>query len=122
MLADAVTARIAATKRRLLAGGLLQEIEWGVPIGERDIRGRRDFTYSMLDALIQARPALDRGTASTDRADNMVLIILEPVAILTEHQFRWGEPPHVYKIKAVDGLLQDKETGTRFFSEVVVLR
>ena len=30
MLDDALTARIAATKRRLLVDGLLQEIEWGV--------------------------------------------------------------------------------------------
>ena len=31
MLDDALTARIAATKRRLLDGGLLQEVEWGCP-------------------------------------------------------------------------------------------
>ena len=121
MLADAVTARIAATKRRLLAGGLLQEIEWGIP-GEPDIRGRRTYEYSEIDALIEARPALDRGTASTDRADNTVLVIFDPVAILTEHQFRWGDPPHVYKIKAVEGLLQNGETGVRFASEVTVIR
>ena len=30
MLDDALTARIAATKKRLLDGGLLQEVEWGV--------------------------------------------------------------------------------------------
>ena len=54
MLDDALTARIAAAKRRLLAGGLLQEIEWGVPSGEPDIRGRRTYEYSMLDALIEA--------------------------------------------------------------------
>ena len=36
MLDDALTARIAATKRRLLEGGLLQEVEWGVQSGERD--------------------------------------------------------------------------------------
>ena len=28
--ADAITARIAAAKSRLLAGGLLQPVEWGV--------------------------------------------------------------------------------------------
>ena len=35
MLADAVTDRIASTKRRLQVGGVLQEVEWGIP-GERD--------------------------------------------------------------------------------------
>ena len=45
--ADALTARIAATKRRLLAGGLLTSAGrwWGVPTGEPDgLRGRRIFT------------------------------------------------------------------------------
>ena len=120
-LDDALTARIASTKNRLLEGGLMQEIEWGIP-GEPDIRGRRPFTYTTIDAVIEERPALDRGTLSTDRADNTVLTILDPVAITDEHTFRWGDPPHVYKIKAVEGLLQNGETGTRFFSEVVVLR
>ena len=92
MLSDRVTARIAAAKRRLLAGGLLQPVEWGVPTGEPDIRGRRTFTYSPLNALIEDRPALDRSTIDTDRADNTVLTILDPVAILTEHLFRWGDP------------------------------
>ena len=59
MLDEALTARIAAFKRRLLDGGLLQLVSWGVPVGEPDIRGRRTFTYSMLDALIEERPALD---------------------------------------------------------------
>ena len=121
MLDDVLTARIAATKRRLLAGGLLQEILWGVP-GARDEQGRRTFTYTPLDALIEDRPALDRSTIDTDRADNTVLTILEPLAITDEHLFRWGDPPHVYKIKAVEGLLQNEETGVRFASEVTVLR
>ena len=81
MLDGALTARIAATKRRLLEGGLLQE---GVP-GERDVMGRRPFTYSPIDALIEDRPALDRGTLDTDRADDTVLVIFDPVSILTEH-------------------------------------
>ena len=122
MIDAALTARIAAAKRRLLAGGLLQEIEFGVPSGEPDIRGRRTYEYSMLDALIEQRPALDRSTIDTDRADNTVLTILDPVAILTEHLFRWGDPPHTYSVKAVDGLLQDGATGTRYFSEVTVIR
>ena len=45
--ADAITARIAATKRRLLAGGLLQKIEWGIP-GEPDVRGAA--TLHLFDA------------------------------------------------------------------------
>ena len=117
----ALTARIAATKQRLLEGGLLQEIEWGTP-GEPDIRGRRIFTYSMLDALIAERSALDRSTIDTDRADDTVLIIFDPLAITDEHLFRWGDPPHTYSVKAVDGLLQDEETGTRYSSEVTVIR
>ena len=35
--------------------------------------------------------------------------------------FRWGDPPHVYSIKAIDGLLQDEETGTRYASEVLTV-
>ena len=120
-LEDALTARIAATRRRLLAGGLLQEVEWGIP-GEPDVRGRRTFTYSMLDVLIEQRPALDRGTLDTDRADNTVLMILDPLAITDEHTFRWGEPLHVYKVKKIDGLLQNEETCVRVSSEVTVLR
>ena len=77
MIADVLTARVALEKRRLLAGGLLQEVEWGIP-GEPDVRGRRTFTYTPLDALIEQRPALDRGTLSTDRADNTVLTIFDP--------------------------------------------
>ena len=69
MLDDALTARIASAKRRRRVGGMLQEVEWGRP-GMRDQRGRRTFTYSMLDALIEQRPALDRSTIDTDRADN----------------------------------------------------
>ena len=76
----------------------------------------------MLDALIEQRPALDRATLSTDRTDNTVLIILDPVAITDADTFRWGSPPHVYRIKQVDGVVRDEETGTRFFSEVVVIR
>ena len=121
MLDDVLTARIASTKRRLLAGGLLQEILWGVP-GERDAQGRRTFTYTPLAALIEDRPALDRSTIDTDRADNTVLTILDPVAITDDHRFRWGNPPHTYSVKQIDGIVQDEETGTRFSSEVVVIR
>ena len=121
MLDTAITAQIAAAKTRLLDGGLLQEVEWGVP-GERDVMGRRPFTYTTLDALIEQRPALDRSTIDTDRADNTVLTILDPLAITDEHVFRWGEPSHTYAVKAIDGLLQDEDNGTRYASEVTVIR
>ena len=122
MIDAAITARIAAFKRRLLEGGLLQLVSWGVPVGERDERGRITYSYSDLDALIEERPALDRSTIDTDRADNTVLVILAPLAITDEHLFRWGDPPHVYQIKAVDGIVQNQETGIRFASEITVLR
>ena len=123
----AISERIAVTKLRLLEGGLLQEVEWGtvVPVVPPDLpdpRGRKTYAYSPLDAFIEDRPALDRSTFSTDRADNTVLVILDPVAITDEHLFRWGDPVHTYSVKAVDGLLQDEETGTRYASEVTVIR
>ena len=118
-VANALTARIAATKRRLLAGGLLRAVEWGIP-GEPDGRGRRTFTYTSLDALIEQRPALDRSTFTTERADDTVLTILDPLAITDSDTFRWGE--HTYQISKVDGIVKDEVTGTRFFSEVFVLR
>ena len=122
MLDEALTARIAAAKRRLLDGGLLQLVSWGVPVGERDERGRITYAYSDLDAFIEERPALDPGRLSTERADNTVLHILDPVAITDEHLFRWGEPSHTYRVKAIDGLIQDEETGVRYASEVIVIR
>ena len=123
--AEAITARIESAKRRLLEGGLLQEVEWGVVVPVvlpdlPDIRGRRSFTYSMLDVLIEQRPGLDRASSDTDRDDNTVLIILDPVAITDEDTFRWGG--HTHSVKAVDGLIQDEATGVRFSSEVTVIR
>ena len=53
MLDDVLSARIAAAKRRLLDGGLLQLVSWGVPVGERDERGRITYSYSDLDAYIE---------------------------------------------------------------------
>ena len=122
MISNALTARIAAAKRRLLKGGLLRSVEWGVPTGEPDERGRRTFTYSTLDALIAQRHGIDRSTTDTDRADDTVLTIFDPLAISTEHLFRWGNPPHTYKIKEVRGLLKNAETGTRYASEITVIR
>ena len=121
-LADAITARIAATRRRLMAGGLLQEIQWGVP-GPRirgNLYGRRSFTWVPLDAYIQSRQALDRDRLSTDRVDDMLLVFLEPLAIRDDHVFRWGE--HTYSVRKISGLVQDETTGTRYASEVTVVR
>ena len=125
--AGALIARIRSTKSRLLEGGLLREVEWGVvvPVTPPDIpdpRGRKTFTYSTLDVLIEQRPGLDRASSATDRDDNTVLIILDPVAISDTDTFRFGDPIHVYKVKKIDGLLQDAEAGTRFFTEVTVIR
>ena len=47
---------------------------------------------SLLDALIEQRPALDRSTIDTDRADATVLTILDPVAITDEHTVSVGRP------------------------------
>ena len=122
MLDDALTTRIAAAKRRCLEGGLLQEVEWLRRTGEKDQRGRQAVSVTLIDAFIEDRPGLDRGTNGTERADNIVLVILDPLAITDTDLFRWGAPPQTYKIKAIDGLLKDEETGTRYASEVIVLR
>ena len=49
MLDDALTGQIAAAKRRLLEGGLLQEVEWGVvPVGETG-RTRANHLFIFTD-------------------------------------------------------------------------
>ena len=121
-LADALTRTIAQTKRRMVAGGVLQEVEWRRRTGEPDVRGRYAVTTTLIDAFIEQRPALDRDRIATGRADDTVLTILEPVAIIDTDTFRWGDPPDVYKVKSIDGLIQDEETGVRFSSEVTVQR
>ena len=122
MLDDALTAKIKSAKLRLLVGGMLQEVEWLRRTGDKDERGRQAVSTTLIDALIEQRPALDRSAIDTDRADDTVLIILEPVAITDEHLFRWGVPPHTYSIKQIDGIVQNEETGVRFASEVTVIR
>ena len=43
-----------------------------------------------------------------------MLTILDPVAIIDTDTFRWGDPPDVYSVKSIEGLIQDEETGVRF--------
>ena len=120
--ARALTARIAATKRRLLAGGVMREIEWLRKTGPIDVRGRQGVSTTLIDALIQQRPALDRDRGATDRDDDTVLTILDPLAILDSDTFRWGEPISTYSVSKVSGIVQDEDTGVRFFSVVTVIR
>ena len=122
LLANALTARIASAKRRLLKGGVLQPVEWLRKTGPIDVRGRQGVSTTLIDALIVQRPALDRSRLSTERSDDTVLHILDPLAITDEDLFRWGDPPDTYSVKKVDGLVQDEDTGVRFSSEVTVIR
>ena len=95
----------------------------GSPWSERDIRGRRTFTYSNLDVLIEKRPGIDRNEARvTERQDDTVLSVFEPLAITDDHLFQFGDPPHTHQVKAVDGILKDEDSGIRYFSEVSVIR
>ena len=121
-LADTLTRTVAATKRRMLAGGILQEVEWRQRTGEPDVRGRQAVSTTLIDAFIEQRPELNRDRIATDREDDTVLTILDPVAITDTDTFRWGDPPDVYSVKSIDGLIQDEETGVRFSSEVTVIR
>ena len=120
--ARALTARIAAVKKRLLYGGVMREIEWLRKTGPIDVRGRQGVSTTLIDAFIEQRSAVDRDRLSTDRADDTVLIILDQVAITDSDTFRWGDPPHTYSVKSIDGLLQNEITGVRFSSEVTLTR
>ena len=119
-LADTLTRTIAAKKRALLKGGILQPIQWLRKTGPKDVRGRQAVSTTLIDALIEQRPALDRDRSDTDRADDTVLTILDPLAITDSDFFRWGD--HTYSVKKVTGLVHDEDTGVRFASEVVVIR
>ena len=126
-LADTITAGVAATKRRLLAGGLLREVEWGVVVpvvlpAVPDPRGRKVYAYTTIDALIEQRPEIDRGRFSTERSDDIKLIVLDQLSITDEDLFRFGEPLHTYSVKKIDGVISDEELGTRYASEVTVIR
>ena len=121
--ATAITARVKAVKKRLLVGGMLRSVEWLRKAGPIDVRGRQGVSTTLIDALIQTRPGLDRGLArATDRSDNTVVYVFDPVAILDTDTFRWGDQPHVFSVKKVAGLIQDEVSGIRFFSEVTVIR
>ena len=113
---------------------MLRAVEWPTPSPpasspETIASGRQRLSVpsgasSRLDVLIDApMHALQRESGfTTDRADNTVLTILDPVAIFDDHLFRFGDPPHTYSVKAVDGVIQDEDTGTRYASEVVCIR
>ena len=119
-IAAQLTSGIATLKRTLLAGGLLRSIEWRRRTGERDVRGRQSVTTTLIDALIEQRPALDRDRIDTERTDDTVLTILDPVAIVDSDTFRWGD--HTYKVAKIDGVIKNESTGVRFSSEVTVIR
>ena len=119
-LANSLTSGIATIKSTLLAGGLLRAVEWHRPTGVKDVRGRQAVEVKLLDALIEQRPGLSRSTIDTDRSDDTVLTILDPVAITDSHTFRWGD--HTYKVSKVDGVVKNETTGVRFSSEVTVIR
>ena len=121
-LADTLIRAIAAKKRALLKGGMLMEVEWLRKAGPIDVRGRQGVSTTLIDAFIEQRPALDRDRIGTERADDTVLTIFDPLAIIDSDTFRWGDPTHTYSVKAVDGLLQDEDTGVRFSSEVTLIR
>ena len=119
-LADTLTRGIETAKRT--TAQFLQPVEWLRRTGERDERGRQAVTVTMIDALIEDKPALDRSTIETERGDNTILTILQPLAIKDTDTFRWGDPPHTYKVSKIDGVVKDAETGVRFASEVTVIR
>lgn len=117
-----LTRMVRAGKRRLEAKGHLRKVEWRVPTGEKDERGNQTVTKTMIDGFVEDRPALDEGTVSTERQDDTVCLVLDPVAITDADTFRWGRPPHTYRIKEIKGIIQDAGTGVRFYSEIFVLR
>ena len=92
-IAVALTSGVATLKSTLLAGGLLRSIEWLRKTGQKDVRGRQAVTTTLIDALIEQRPALDRSALDTERSDDTVLTILDPLAITDEHFFKWAGIP-----------------------------
>ena len=119
-LANSLTRGVVSIKRTLLRGGLLRSVQWHQRTGEKDIRGRQAVSISLLDVLIEQRPGLERDALTTDRSDDTVVTVLDPVAITDTDTFRWGG--HTYKISKIDGVVKNEATGTRFSSEVTVIR
>ena len=78
------------------------------------------MTTTLIDALIEQRPALNRDRIDTERADATVLTILDPVSITDSDTFRWGG--HIYNVSKIDGVVKNENTGVRFSSEVTVIR
>ena len=66
-IANSLTSGVATIKQTLLAGGLLRSVQWCKP-GKRDVRGRRTFSFSMLDALIEQRGDYRRTHVSMGRS------------------------------------------------------
>ena len=119
-LTNAIAARIAAARRHLEAGGLLQSVEVYKP-GPRDDRGRRQrVLVGTFQALINDEPALERGSTATERADNIYLVFLEAVEIDIEYSLVFSGSSHAFK--KLDGLVKDGATGERYISEVTVIR
>ena len=56
------------------------------------MRGRQAVTTTLIDALIEEHPELDRDRLSTERADDILLTILDPIAVIDTDTFRWGDP------------------------------
>ena len=119
-IAVALTSGVATLKSVLLAGGLLRSVEWRRRTGKKDVRGRQAVTTKLIDAFIEQRPALDRSASDTERSDDTVLTILDPVAITDSDTFKWGG--HIYKVSKIDGVVKNESTGVRFSSEVTVIR
>ena len=69
----------------------------------------------MLDVLIEQRTGLDRGASNPTLTGKTIRCLIGPRPRSNygrRYLFRFGDPIHVYKIKAVDGILQD-ERGNR---------
>ena len=119
-LATTLTAGIATAKRALSSGGLLQPVTWERRSGEHDMYGRQAVTTSTLMVLIEDREGITRAEREIERADRTVLTILEPVAVQDTDTFTWGGKTHA--VAHLEGVVEDETTGTRFSTEVTVIR
>ena len=121
MISEAITCAVEAAKD--VAADVLQPVEWLQKTGDKDERGRQAVTVTTINVLIESEPGLARGSDRvTDRSDETMLTVLEPLAIKDSDTFRWGTPPHTYKVKNLDGVVQDPETGVRYATVATVIR